>query len=97
MDVICKNCGSINDYHTEISGPHLKAVCNGCDKYIQFLAQGFTPETIMFYGKYKGRALKNIPHQYFVWLYENTKVAGSLRIYIESNLNNFRIKINEAR
>lgn len=97
MDIVCRNCGSINDYHTETSGPHLKAVCNGCNNYIQFLPQGFTGDTVMFYGKYKGHPLKNIPPQYLIWLYENTKVSGSLRTYIETNLTKFKIKINEAR
>ncbi len=38
-DVICRNCGSINDYRTTQAGPHIKATCNGCDKYIKFLPQ----------------------------------------------------------
>jgi hypothetical protein len=38
-NVICRNCGSINDYRTSKSGPHIKAVCNSCDKYIKFLPQ----------------------------------------------------------
>lgn len=38
-DVICRNCGSINDYRTSNAGPHVKATCNGCDKYIKFLSQ----------------------------------------------------------
>lgn len=38
-EIVCHNCGAVNDYHTEKSGPHIKAVCNGCDKYIKFITQ----------------------------------------------------------
>jgi hypothetical protein len=36
-DIICQRCGSINDYRTVVSGPHIKAICNGCDRYIKFI------------------------------------------------------------
>jgi hypothetical protein len=42
-DVICHRCGSINDYRTEVSGPHLKAICNGCDRYIKFISKKTLP------------------------------------------------------
>lgn len=35
--IICQRCGSVDDYRISISGPHLKATCNGCDYYIKFL------------------------------------------------------------
>lgn len=37
MSVVCMRCGLMDDYRTEESGPHLKAICNGCDRYIKFL------------------------------------------------------------
>lgn len=39
MSVICQRCGSIDDFHVELSGPHLKAICNGCDRYIKFISK----------------------------------------------------------
>lgn len=36
-DIICQRCGSVNDYRTVNSGPHIKAICNGCDRYIKFI------------------------------------------------------------
>lgn len=36
-DIICHRCGSVNDYRTVNSGPHIKAICNGCDRYIKFI------------------------------------------------------------
>jgi hypothetical protein len=41
--IICYRCGSVNDYRTVQSGPHIKAICNGCDRYIKFLKQTSTP------------------------------------------------------
>lgn len=38
-DVVCQRCGSVNDYRTEQSGPHIKAICRSCDRYIKFLKQ----------------------------------------------------------
>lgn len=37
MSITCMRCGLMDDYRTEESGPHLKAICNGCDRYIKFL------------------------------------------------------------
>jgi len=47
--IICQRCGSIDDYYTVHSGPHLKAICNGCDRYIKFISKReMTPELIEF-------------------------------------------------
>lgn len=51
----------------------------------------------MYFGKYKDKKLKDIPPDYFIWLYENTKVSGSLKSYIVSNLQQFRQRINESK
>ena len=85
MLIKCK-CGSVDNYHTEESGPHIKAICNICNSYIQFLPRGFTDDTLMFYGKFKNSRLGDIPTEYLQWLYDNTKVSGSLKLYIESKL-----------
>jgi hypothetical protein len=38
-DVVCNRCGCVNEYYTEKSGPHIKATCIHCDRYIKFLKQ----------------------------------------------------------
>ncbi len=35
----CQRCGLVDDYRTVQSGPHLKAICNGCDRYIKFISK----------------------------------------------------------
>jgi hypothetical protein len=42
--IICQNCGSVDDFHTVHSGPHIKAICNGCDKYIKFISTKTLPD-----------------------------------------------------
>lgn len=93
--VKCK-CGS-TDYRTEQSGQHIKAICNKCDSYIQFLPQGMNGESLMYFGKYKGFKLNAIPPDYLVWLYENVKTNGSLKLYIEANLDSFKRQIYQSK
>lgn len=37
--IVCRQCGSIDDYRIIPSGPNMKAICNGCDRYIKFIQQ----------------------------------------------------------
>lgn len=94
-DIQCK-CGSTS-YHEEKAGPHVKAVCNECGSYIQFLPQGATDETIMYYGKYKGKTLKEIPPDYLVWMYDNSKLNGSIKAYVAERLEQFKQRIFNAK
>ncbi len=43
-NIICKRCGSINDYYVVKTGPHKKAICNNCGIYIKFTKQSTLPE-----------------------------------------------------
>lgn len=83
---MCK-CGSVDNYRTEKSGQHIKAICNICNSYIKFIPQGFTDDTLMFFGKYIDQRLGDIPISYLRWLYDNTKLNGSLKLYIESKIH----------
>lgn len=38
-EIICHRCGSVDDYKVVPSGPHLKAICKGCGKYIKFISK----------------------------------------------------------
>jgi uncharacterized protein (DUF3820 family) len=71
MNVICKNCGSVDDYTATQNGQHLMATCNGCGKYIKFLPQNnVVPK--LYFGKYKGREIASLTSeeeiQYCKWL-----------------------------
>jgi uncharacterized protein (DUF3820 family) len=56
----------------------------------------FTDKTLMPFGKYKGKALINIPAYYFIWLWENTDVKGALHTYIKENLDVFKQEIKNS-
>lgn len=45
--ISCLRCGSVDDYRVEISGPHHKAICNGCDRYIKFISQNNKTKTML--------------------------------------------------
>jgi len=38
-DVICHRCDTTNEFYVVNSGPHLKAMCNHCNRYIKFIPQ----------------------------------------------------------
>lgn len=50
----------------------------------------------MPFGKYKGEKMANVPASYLLWLYENSKVYGDVKEYIEENINalKFEIELN---
>lgn len=51
-----------------------------------------TDDTIMWFGKYKGTKLANVPDEYLLYLYNINKAYGKLKEYIENNLDNLKLK-----
>jgi uncharacterized protein (DUF3820 family) len=39
----------------------------------------------MPFGKYKGQKLANVPAGYLLWLYDQKKLFGDLKNYVEEN------------
>jgi hypothetical protein len=92
-EVICKRCGLVDDYRTEVAGPHIKAICNGCGRYIKFLSQG-KQLTALPFGKYKGREIESMTQQqevqYLYWILANVaKLNQSLKDTITNHLKNY--------
>lgn len=52
-------------------------------------------DSIMTFGKYKGYTLENMPANYLIWLYENNKCFGPLKVYIVDNLDFLRMEAKE--
>jgi uncharacterized protein (DUF3820 family) len=50
---------------------------------------------IIPFGKYKGEKIANIPADYLVWLYENSKVFGYVKDYIKENLDTLKLEIKQ--
>lgn len=53
-----------------------------------------TDESIMPFGKYQGEKMANVPPSYLLWLYENNKCYGEVRIYIQNNLEVIKSEIS---
>lgn len=88
--VTCNRCGSVDDYHTEQSGKHVKAICNNCKRYIKFLQQNKTI-TVLPFGKYKDREISSLTSkeeiEYLSWSVENLKLSASIKLSITNHLN----------
>lgn len=88
-DIICQQCGSINDYHTIMKSNQNTAWCNGCDSFIKNLSQGKPP--ILYFGKYKDRLLDSMTSQeevnYLKWVIEQSWCKSLLKTQITSHLN----------
>lgn len=52
------------------------------------ITQPFTDDSIMPFGKHKGKAMANIPARYLLWLHENaTDLRGPVKGYIDANID----------
>ena len=78
-EVICQRCGTIDEYYTIQSGPHLKAICKHCDNYIKFLPQEKEPPKFYF-GKYVGKYVHEIDDiSYLQWASTNMSLKQPMR------------------
>ena len=51
----------------------------------------YTDTTIMSFGKFKGRALANVPANYLLYLYDNRMISNqALLLYVERNMDALR-------
>jgi hypothetical protein len=89
QDIICQNCGSVNDYYVKEAGPHKSAYCNGCDRYIKHLPQN-NPISVLPFGMYKGREIKTMiadrEIQWLNWILQKPDIKQNLKTAIEDHL-----------
>jgi len=52
---------------------------------------------IMTFGKYLGYKIANVPSSYLLWLYENGKCYGDVKLYIEQNLDVLRKENKQSK
>lgn len=74
-DLICTNCGSVNDYVVNKTDLHHTAYCNGCGRYIKHLPKE-NKDLVIYFGKFKGTCLKDFKSKDHVswlnWALNNT-------------------------
>lgn len=56
-EIICQNCGSVNDYEVILKSDQATAWCNRCTKFIKNIP--YKPPTLYF-GKYKDRLISSM-------------------------------------
>jgi len=74
-DVICKNCGVINDCTLTNKSGQMVATCNNCGKYIKNVPYS---EPALYFGKYSGKAINDYftPDEvnYLHWIRNNPDI-----------------------
>ncbi len=54
----------------------------------------FTDQSLMPFGKHKDKKLADVPDEYLLWLYDNAKSWGQLKIYLRENIDAIRQNVN---
>lgn len=91
-EVVCKNCGSVNDYRTERKSNNDVAYCNGCGKYIKNIPRN---EPMFYVGKYKNIPISAIEDMgYLKWALKEMRLTANIRSAIEKRISIFE---NQAR
>lgn len=54
-------------------------------------------ESPMPWGMHQGKPMTDVPADYLVWLYENNKVRGDVKRYIEENLDVLKMQIKNEK
>lgn len=61
------------------------------------MSQSFNDETPMPWGKHKGVKLANVPADYLIWIYENSKAHGKLAFYIKRNWDALKAEVARSK
>ena len=56
-----------------------------------------TDESPMPWGMHQGKPMTEVPAEYLVWLFENNKVNGDVKRYIQTNLEVLKMQITNAK
>jgi len=87
-DVVCQNCGNVNDFRTVMKSNQNTAWCNSCDKFIKNIPQGKPPQ--LYFGKYKGTLISDMRSdeqvKYLQWLIQQPFCKENLTTSIKNHL-----------
>jgi uncharacterized protein (DUF3820 family) len=76
-DVVCLNCGLVNEFRTEMRNGQKCAWCTGCDKYIKNIAHS---KARFYFGKYKGIEIaKCADLSYLEWFLNETAPKANIK------------------
>jgi uncharacterized protein (DUF3820 family) len=89
MELVCRKCGSINDYSTEMKSGQNVATCNACGSFIKNIPYR---EPALYFGKYKGRAIKDIPDpNYLQWVLDKCNPKGSIKQAVINQISKLKM------
>lgn len=60
QDNVCHSCGAVDEPRFTYAGPHIKSICNHCQKYIKFINKQEIPDTQEIKLKIWALAEKNV-------------------------------------
>lgn len=86
MQIVCKNCGSVDDYSTEKKSHNVVATCNTCGKFIKNIPYD---KPRMHFGKYRDAAIEEINDlSYLQWAEGNlNNISERVRTAIRERIN----------
>jgi len=56
-----------------------------------------TDSDIMPWGMHKGKKMEEVPDDYFLYLWENDKCSGQVKLYIKNNLDAIKANVNRKK
>ena len=54
-------------------------------------------ETLMPFGKHKGKKLANVPASYLLWLFDQDWIKPDMKLYINENMDALKIEIDNEK
>lgn len=96
-EVVCERCATINDYYTEASGPHIKAMCNNCKTYIKFLPQPKNISTAKFhFGKHAGMLVADcVDVDYMQYMIDTADIDKWFKTSLEKRIQEIKQQSSE--
>jgi hypothetical protein len=85
--IICRKCGAVDEYYTELKANNNVASCLKCGAFIKNIPY----EQPKFYvGKYKGKPISEIDDMgYLKWALKEMKMTTNMRTAIEKQISSF--------
>jgi hypothetical protein len=86
--LICKNCGAVDKYYTQLKSNNNVARCSMCDAFIKNIPQGAEPT--FYFGKYKDKKVSEVEDmQYLKWVVEKVKLTSTMKDAILKQISHF--------
>ena len=87
--LICKKCGAVDKFYTELKSNNNVARCSVCDSFIKNLP--YSNEFVFYFGKYNVKKVSEIEDiNYLQWVLGNTKQKQAMKESIIKQIDSFK-------